>query len=257
VPGRDVPAVFLEHNVPQGAVNSMRHPLADREDLVIVHVTHFNDLFWDCGSTPTRVVEHGIPDPGHRYTGELPRIAAVINEARRRRRVTGTDLLERFSDLAPIDLYGIDAAALGGTESLVGEELFAQLCRRRLYLHPNRWTSLGLSLLEAMFLGMPVVAVATTEVVEAVPPGAGIISTRVETLRDAVRELLHDGDLARSLGEAGRRAALRRYGIERFLREWDEVFEDATSAVLVGYGRHQRETAVDNPGGTGHVAGAR
>ncbi|HZB98351.1 MAG TPA: hypothetical protein VE219_07110, partial [Candidatus Sulfotelmatobacter sp.] len=90
VPGRDVPAVFLEHNVPQGAVNSMRHPLADREDLVIVHVTHFNDLFWDCGSTPTRVVEHGIPDPGHRYTGELPRIAAVINEARRRRRVTGT-----------------------------------------------------------------------------------------------------------------------------------------------------------------------
>ena len=38
------------------------------------------------------------------------------------------------------------------------------MARRRLYLHPVRWTSLGLSLLEAMHLGMPVVALATTEV---------------------------------------------------------------------------------------------
>ena len=34
----------------------------------VVHVTHFNDLFWDCGSTPTVVIEHGIVDPGHRAT---------------------------------------------------------------------------------------------------------------------------------------------------------------------------------------------
>src|ERR671925_48482 len=74
----------------------MRHPAADRPDLLLVHVTHFNALFWDAGSTPTRVIEHGIVDPGHRYTGELPRAAVVINEARRRARVTGTDLLDRF-----------------------------------------------------------------------------------------------------------------------------------------------------------------
>lgn len=34
------------------------------------------------------------------------------------------------------------------------------MARRRVYLHTARWTSLGLSLLEAMHLGMPVVAVA-------------------------------------------------------------------------------------------------
>ncbi|MEI4908331.1 hypothetical protein Q8G40_30065, partial [Klebsiella pneumoniae] len=66
-----LPAVYLEHNAPQGRVNELRHVAADRDDLVVVHVTHFNDLFWDCGSTPTRVIEHGTIDPGERYSGEL------------------------------------------------------------------------------------------------------------------------------------------------------------------------------------------
>ena len=92
-PGRDLPAVYVEHNAPQGRIAEMRHPAADRDDLTLVHVTHFNALFWDAGATPTRVIEHGIVDPGPRYTGELPRGAVVINEARRRARVTGTDLL--------------------------------------------------------------------------------------------------------------------------------------------------------------------
>jgi hypothetical protein len=105
-PGRDVPAIYLEHNAPQGRINELRHPAADRDDLLLVHVTHFNELFWDAGATPTRVIEHGIVDPGPRYTGELPRAVVVVNEARRRARVTGTDLLERFARAAPIDLFG-------------------------------------------------------------------------------------------------------------------------------------------------------
>ena len=56
-PGRDVPMIWLEHNAPQGRVADMRHLLADRDDVVIAHVTHFNALFWDCGGTPTTVIE--------------------------------------------------------------------------------------------------------------------------------------------------------------------------------------------------------
>jgi hypothetical protein len=76
----DVPAVFVEHNAPQGRIADLRHPLAGREDVLLVHVTHFNDLFWDAGGTPTRVIEHGIVDPGPRWTGELPRAAVVITK---------------------------------------------------------------------------------------------------------------------------------------------------------------------------------
>jgi hypothetical protein len=37
------------------------------------------------------VIEHGVADPGLRYTGRMPRLAFVVNEPVRRWRVTGTD----------------------------------------------------------------------------------------------------------------------------------------------------------------------
>jgi glycosyltransferase involved in cell wall biosynthesis len=227
-PGRDVPAVYLEHNAPQGRIADMRHPAADRDDLLLVHVTHFNDLFWDAGTTPTRVIEHGIVDPGHRYSGELGRSAVVINEARRRARVTGTDLLDRFAAAAPLDLFGMDAPSLGGTD-LPQDRLHDELARRRVYLHPIRWTSLGLSLLEAMHLGMPVVGLATTEAAEAVPAAAGCVSTDVGRLTEAVRRYVADPEAAHEAGLAGRRAALDRYGLERFLADWDAVLEEVVA----------------------------
>jgi glycosyltransferase involved in cell wall biosynthesis len=238
-PGRDVPAVWLEHNAPQGRINDLRHPAADHPELTVVHVTHFNDAFWDCGPTRTTVIEHGIVDPGLRYTGELERIAVASNEPVRRARVTGTDLLPRFTDLAPVDVFGMKTEGLAehlglpadrlGTLDLPQDRLHDELARRRVYLHPIRWTSLGLSLLEAMHLGMPVAALAATEAVEAVPPGAGVISTDVEVLRRGVRDLLADRDAARAAGAVAREAALSRYGVKRFLADWDRLLDEVTA----------------------------
>ena len=220
-PGRDVAAVYLEHSTPPGPVSDMRHVAADRHDLLIVHVTHSNRLFWDAGCTRTCVVEHGVVDPGHRYTGELRRAAAVINEPARRGRSVGLDLLPDLATGMPVDLFGT------GTErDLPQAELHREMAIRRAYVHPYRWTSLGLSLLEAMHLGMPVVALATTEVPEAVPHAAGVVSNRVDALIAALRWLAAEPERARQMGCAAREHALVRYGLDRFLRDWDEVLEE-------------------------------
>jgi len=239
--GRDVgagpPAVFLEHNTPKGDVPASRHPMADRDDLTLVHVTHFNALFWDAGATRTRVIEHGIADPGHRYTGGLPRLAVAVNEPVRRGRVTGTDLLPRFATAAPVDAFGIGVDALPAHTGLPAERLavfedlsqaslHTALARRRAYLHLPRWTSLGLSLLEAMHLGLPVVALATTEAYEAVPRDAGVLSTDPGVLVTAARRFVDDPELAHAVGKNAREAALRRYGLARFLRDWDALLAD-------------------------------
>jgi glycosyltransferase involved in cell wall biosynthesis len=232
-PGRDLPAVWLEHNSPQGRIAEMRHPAADRDDLVLVHVTHTNDLFWDAGSTRTLVIEHGIVDPGERWTGEIERAAVVANEPGRRGRVTGTDLLPRFAAAAPVDLFGMgvrDVAAsvpgVTGHEDLPQSALHDALARRRVYVHTSRWTSLGLSLLEAMHLGMPVVALACTEVPDAVPDGAGVVSNDVGVLVEAVRNLIADHGEAARLGKAARAAATERYGLHRFLDDWDRLLHE-------------------------------
>jgi hypothetical protein len=237
--GRDLPAVFLEHNAPDGAVPDTRHPLADRDDIPIAHVTHFNRLFYDNGRAPTAVIEHGIIDPGERWTGELARAAVVVNEPVRRGRTTGGDLLPGLAAVAPVDVFGMGLAGLHERFGLDPDRvalhddppqavMHAELARRRVYVHPVRWTSLGLSLLEAMHLGMPVVALATTEAVEAVPPGAGVLSTRPDRLWDAVRMFLHDDDAARLAGKAARAAALERYGLDRFLADWDVLLREVT-----------------------------
>ena len=227
--GRRPSTIYLEHSSPQGRIAEMRHPAADRDDLTVVHVTHFNALFWDTGSTDTRVIEHGVVDPGYRYTGELARAAVAINEPVRRGRVTGTDLLPRLNGGVPLDLFGMGADELGGIDDVPQARLHDELARRRVYLHPIRWTSLGLTLLEAMHLGMPVVALATTEVAEAVPPAAGVVSNRVESLRRGLRELVQDPDHARECGVWARDAALDRYGIDRFLADWDTTLEEVAS----------------------------
>lgn len=110
--GRRPPLVYLEHNAPDGDVPRTRHPAADVPGVTLVHVTHFNRLMWDAGPTHSTVVEHGIVDPGHRWTGELERAAVVVNEPIRRGRTTGTDLLPVFSRAAPLDVFGMRTEGL-------------------------------------------------------------------------------------------------------------------------------------------------
>jgi glycosyltransferase involved in cell wall biosynthesis len=93
-------------------------------------------------------------------------------------------------------------------------------------VHPYRWTSLGLALIEAMQIGMPVVALATTEVPEAVPASAGYVSNCMDTLRGGLRRMAADRELAREMGQAAREHALRRYGLARFLKDWDQLLQE-------------------------------
>lgn len=240
--GHDLPAIFVEHNTPkQGDVPNSRHPMADRSDLVIAHVTHFNALFWDSGTTRSTVVEHGIVDPDVTYTGELDRLAVVINEPVRRWRVTGTDLLSRFAEIAPLDVFGMGVTGLADRlglptdrmatyDDLPQARMQAELGRRRAYLHLCRWTSLGLSLIEAMAIGMPVIVLATTEAVEAVPPEAGALSTRIDTLLETAQRLVDEPATARRMGIRAREAARTRYGLDRFLADWDRLLEEELCA---------------------------
>lgn len=241
-PGPDLPAIFLEHNTPKTDVPSTRHPLADEPGVLIVHVTYFNQLFWDCGRTRTRVIEHGVADPGLRYTGRLPQLAFVVNEPVRRWRVTGTDLISHFADF-DVDAFGIDADLLPDAlrpdhervsfaGNLKPNDLYDAMAERRVYLHLNRWTSLGLSLIQAMLLGMPVVVLDTTEASRAVPAAAGARSGDIAELVTATRALLADTEEARRRGLIARRVALERYGLPRFLHDWDLIVKEAAETAV-------------------------
>jgi glycosyltransferase involved in cell wall biosynthesis len=100
--------------------------------------------------------------------------------------------------------------------------------------HPLRWTSLGLALLEAMHLGMPVLALATTEASRAIPHGAGLVSNDVDDLQKFARRLLDDPDDAYAMGIVAREAALQRYGLGKFLRAWDQLLTELPKSTPRG-----------------------
>ena len=144
--------------------------------------------------------------------------------------MTGTDLLPVLSRGGPIDLFGIDAAALGGVD-LVQTDLHTELARRRAYVHPFRWTSLGLTLIEAMMLGLPVVCLATTEVADVVPRPTASCRTGSRTWwpRSPLRQRR---GRTRGTGCLARQWATQRFGIARFLRDWDEVLGRAIAGPI-------------------------
>ena len=232
--GVDVPAVYVEHDTPPTPAGS-RHLLADRADIPLVHVTHFNRVAWDSGTAPTRVVEHGVLDPGPVWTGELPRAAVVSNDPVSRGRTVGTDLIAPFARGGlDVDVFGMRvtglAEALGVPmtefEDLPQATMHEQLARRRVYLHLTRWTSLGLSLVEAMTIGMPVVVLAATEAAVVVPPAAGVVAADIDRLVTGARALVADPDAARAAGQVARAAALERFGLDRFLSDWNTLLKE-------------------------------
>jgi Glycosyl transferases group 1 len=224
---RALPAIYLEHNTPQGRINEMVHPVNDPR-VLLVHVTHFNDLFWDCRETPTRVIDHAVMPSSGGYTGELEKGVSLVNDMPRRKRVVGGDVFARAREEVPLDLFGFNSKEVGGFGDLPQAEVHERMKAYRFYFNPIRYTSLPLSVLEAMELGLPVVALATTELVSVIKDGKnGFIDTNVENLVHRMRRLLADPEEARRIGEAGRRTARERFGLERFVADWEAAFEEA------------------------------
>ena len=99
-----------------------------------------------------------------------------------------------------------------------------RMAQHRFFFNPIRYTSLGLAIIEAMLVGLPVVGLATTELVTVIENGRnGFTDTRLEPLVDVMRTLIAEPGLARELGQAARRTAEERFAIERFIADWNDV----------------------------------
>jgi hypothetical protein len=222
---RRLPRIYLEHDPPREHPVEQRH-WVDDPDTLLVHVTPFNALMWDSGRTPARVIEHGVVVPdGIRYTGELERGIVVVNNLASRGRRVGADVFERVRADVPLDLAGMGSRELGGLGDVPIGRLHAVVARYRFLFNPIRYTSLGLAVCEAMMLGVPIVALATTEYATVVENGvSGYADTDLNRLVEAMGALLADPTEARRLGEGARRRAQERFGIERFRREWEDSF---------------------------------
>jgi hypothetical protein len=228
---RRLPKIYLEHDPPRENPTEMRHPVDD-PDTLLVHVTHFNALMWDSGRTPARVIEHGaIVPPEVRYRGELARGLVVVNNIATRGRRLGGDIFLRARAQVPLELVGMGAAELGGRGEVEHARLPGFAAQYRFFFNPIRYTSLGLAVIEAMMIGMPIVALATTEMATVVDNGVnGYADTDIDRLVAHMQELIAHPEQARRLGDNARRTARERFAIERFAHDWDRTLREVAGA---------------------------
>ena len=225
---RALPSIYLEHNTPKPDAVNTRHPVAER-DILLAHVTHYNRVMWDNGPAPTMVIEHSVAiAPDARYTGRLARGVTVVNGPEKRPRITGLDIYQRAAQAVPLDIAGMATEPLGGLGDIPYRDLHRRIGDYRFLFSPMRYTSLPLAVVEAMTLGMPGVALATTELPTVIEDGVtGYVSCDVERLIGDMRRLTAHPDEARRLGERARAVARERFGLPRFARDWNAAFARA------------------------------
>lgn len=223
---RNLPRIYLEHDPPRTHPTDTKHPMDDPE-VLLVQVTNFNDLMWDAPGVETKVIEHGIVLPKDvQYSGELEKGIVVVNNLFLRGRRLGVDVFEKVKDQVELDLVGMGSKDFGGLGEVNQAELPRFESQYRFFFNPIRWTSLGLAVCEAMMMGMPVVALATTEMSSVIQNGvSGYIDTSIENLIDYMKELLDNPFEAKKLGLGAKEAATERFSIERFSRDWNDAID--------------------------------
>jgi hypothetical protein len=222
-----LPKIYLEHDPPLGHPTNSKHFVNDPHVLV-VHVSDFNRLMWDNGLSPTCVIGHGVMVPdGIAYSGELDKGIVVVNHLKLRDRRLGKDIYERVSEEVPLDLVGMAAEELpGGLGEVLHQDLFAFESRYRFFFNPIRYTSFPLALCEAMMIGLPVVALGTTQIALAIENGVtGYVDTRVETLIERMKFLVRNPEKAKELGKNAQAYAREHFNIDRFISDWQETID--------------------------------
>jgi glycosyltransferase involved in cell wall biosynthesis len=226
---------------------------------------------WQAYRRHTTVIEHGVdfamPSSAQverfraRYGLNGRRVAITVNHLHPRKRV---DLFLEAVNVAARQVPEATALVVGGgpeeshlrrlatrlgmkegcevlfAGAVPEEELPAHYLLGDVYVHTGREESFGLSVIEALSLGLPVVSVAEGGPCDTVQHGTTGYLVRADagSLGDAVARLLSDPATARRMGKAGARFVEAHFswekGAETLLRVFDEVRE------RIGSSRGQR-----------------
>jgi hypothetical protein len=230
---RSLPKVYLEHDPPQGHPTNTKHCVND-SSVTIVHVTHFNNLMWDNNECPTQVIPHGIHIPSVKYDGQIPRGIVIINNLKDRGRRLGVDIFLEARKHVPLDLIGMNTQEVGGLGEVLHPQLPAFISQYRFLFNPIRYTSLGLAVLESMMVGLPVVGMATTEMVTVIQNDvSGYIHTDLNYLISKMNMLINNRELAERIGSAGRKIAIDQFNIKRFTNDWETLLRTIITNIHV------------------------
>lgn len=220
---RELPKVYLEHRPPKQHPTNAKHWVEDTE-VQLVHVNHYNALMWDNNEVPVTVIENGVPESQASFTGEKVCGVVVLEENLADERVSGMDIFMQVKEVVPLEVVQI------GKQGVTDQNLAEKISPYRFLFCPNRYASPGFAVQQTMIIGMPVVGLATTDLPTIIDNGvSGFTDSNLDYLINKMQELLANPQLAAQIGSEARKIASKRFGLNRFLFDWKQVFKNAVA----------------------------
>ena len=237
-------------------LNRITGPLPDRVACVSESVADFAARTIGIPPAKLVVIPNGIPledfQPGDRSRARvdlgIPLHAVVVGTVGRLRPVKGTShLLEAWSRLASDHPNAILLLVGGGPQQAALERMSrrlgisehvrflgnradvpALLRGMDVFVLPSLWEGMPNAALEAMAVGLPVVATAvggTPEVVVDRVTGLLVPPGDPDALAESIARLLYDPDLRYKMGRAGRERVVNHFSVERTVERTTRLYE--------------------------------
>ena len=178
------------------------------------------------------------------WNGNTKRVINITQTLKGRASNCHYDQIMQIINGFPALIYGTGNDDLGPLNggSLSYDLIKGALRDNRVFLYAGTWPACyTLSFCEALMMGIPVISIgselaenvfATTsdkfdyfEIPHIIENGVnGFVSNDINELRSYVDKLLGDQDLAKKIGEAGRKTAIKLFGKTKIREEWTKLF---------------------------------
>jgi hypothetical protein len=227
----NLPLIILDHTEPPPGITKKQLELVkNRPCSENVFITHHNRASW--GSDSGVVIRHGIDTNQFKgWHGLTPTGLSVVNHFAQRDIFCGWKLWQEIAKQIPIVLVGENpglSEPINNTEDLIRTYQSA-----RYFINTSQHSPIPLSLIEAMAVGCPVITTPKQEIGSVITHKEnGFIAETADEFVEYAKILSEDYDLAKEIGQQGRKTIQEQFSMDRFVHEWNGVFDGVYSKCL-------------------------
>ncbi len=233
-----VPLISLEHTLPlrfdsgnsvAGWPNYHFDQIRSMKGDENVFISDFSRIGWMFDSEESHIIEHGIdtdlftPRSDERENSCL----SVVNDWINRDVFCGYSLWKDIIKGFPYKVLGTTPGLSKPAKDI--DDLASHYRNYSIFVNTSQISPIPSSLLEAASSGAAIVSASTCMIPEVFTDGVdAFISNNPSVLKDRIRTLLNEPQMAREMGLKARQTILDRFGMDRFVNDWNYCFERIT-----------------------------
>jgi glycosyltransferase involved in cell wall biosynthesis len=201
-----------------------------------VFITEWSRDQWGYSENEAFVIEHAIDSNIFSPDESIPKqpyVLTVANEYPQRDWCLGFGIYQRITKDLPTHPIGDSIGFSKAAESI--DDLVREYQTAQVFLNTSTFSPVPTALLEAMSCGCAIVTTASAGIPSVVENGVnGFISNDEGELRTYLQKLLNNPQLCEELGKRARQTVVDRFNIDRFISQWNQIFDKAANLIFIG-----------------------